>query len=358
MAIKSYTDKNGNTRYYTSFYYTDFSGERRRKKIEGFTRRKDAKAAETAFLEKITGSSNMAFKSLCDLYIADCKTRLKQSTLIIKQNIIDNVCVPFFGSRPINDISGGLIRNWQNQLLTHTPAYKPTYLKLCNTQLSAVFNYGVKYYGLRSTPGHIAGTIGKAHANRLDFYTVSEYKLFMQNLTDSKPLRIAFELLFYAGLRCGELFALTLADFNANDDTISINKTYQRIMRKDVITTPKTEKSKRIIQLPHAAAVHLNEYIKTMYEPQPQERLFATLNKHTLKVAATQAANKAGIKNIRLHDFRHSHASLLIELGFPPLVIAERLGHEDIKTTLQIYSHLYPSKASEVANKLNAFMVQ
>ena len=358
MSIKAYTDKNGNTRYYTSFYYTDFSGERRRKKIEGFTRRKDAKAAETAFLEKITGSSNMAFKSLCDLYIADCKTRLKQSTLIIKQNIIDNVCVPFFGSRPINDISGGLIRNWQNQLLTHTPAYKPTYLKLCNTQLSAVFNYGVKYYGLRSNPVHIAGTIGKAHSGRIDFYTVSEYKLFMQNLTDSKPLRIAFELLFYAGLRCGELLALTVSDFNANDDTISINKTYQRIMRKDVITTPKTEKSKRIIQLPHAAAVHLNEYIKTMYEPQPQERLFATLNKHTLKVAVTQAANKAGLKEIRLHDFRHSHASMLIELGFPPLVIAERLGHEDIKTTLQIYSHLYPSKASEVANKLNAFMVQ
>lgn len=95
-----------------------------------------------------------------------------------------------------------------------------------------------------------------------------------------------------------------------------------------------------------------------MYEPQPQERLFATINKHTLKVAVTQAANKAGLKEIRLHDFRHSHASMLIELGFPPLVIAERLGHEDIKTTLQIYSHLYPSKASEVANKLNAFMVQ
>ena len=358
MSIKSYTDKNGNTKYYCSFYYTDYNGTRKRKKIEGFTRRKDAKQAETAFLEKITGSSNMSFKSLCDLYISDCKTRLKQSTLIIKQNIIDNVCVPFFGNRPINDISGGLIRNWQNQLLTHTPAYKPTYLKLCNTELSAVFNYGVKYYGLRSNPVHIAGTIGKANSGRLDFYTIDEYKKFSDCLKDNFALHTAFELLFYSGIRCGELLALTVSDFNADNDTITISKTYSRINKQDVITTPKTEKSKRIIQLPHTAAEHLNNFIKTMYEPQPQERIFATLNKHTLKLAATQAANKAGLKEIRLHDFRHSHASMLIELGFPPLVIASRLGHEDIKTTLQIYSHLYPSKASEVATKLNDFMVQ
>lgn len=358
MAVKSYTDRAGRKRYYCSFYYTDYDGTRKRKKIEGFSFSRDAKQAENDFLEKINGSSDMSFKSLCDLYLADCKARLKQSTLIIKQAIIENICVPFFGNRPITDIKSGLIRNWQNQLLTHTPAYKPTYLKLCNTQLSAVFNYGVKYYGLRSNPVHIAGTIGKAHSGRIDFYTIDEYKKFSNCLKDNIALHTAFELLFYAGLRCGELLALTVSDFNAADDTISINKTYQRIMRKDVITTPKTEKSKRIIQLPHTAAVHLNEYINTLYEPQPQERIFATLNKHTLKVAATQAANKAGLKEIRLHDFRHSHASLLIELGFPPLVIASRLGHEDIKTTLQIYSHLYPSKASEVATKLNSFMVR
>ena len=358
MSIRAYADKSGNTRYYTSFYYTDFSGERRRKKIEGFTRRKDAKAAESAFLEKITGSSNMSFKSLCALYIADCKTRLKQSTLIIKQAIIDNICISFFGNRAINDINAAMVRNWQNQLLTHKPAYTPTYLKLCNTQLSAIFNYAVKYYGLRLNPVRIAGTIGKANSGRLDFYTIDEYKKFSDCLKDNIALHTAFELLFYSGIRCGELLALSVSDFNADNDTITISKTYSRINKQDVITTPKTEKSKRIIQLPHTAAEHLNEFIKTMYEPQPQERIFATLNKHTLKLAVTQAASKAGLKEIRLHDFRHSHASMLIELGFPPLVIASRLGHEDIKTTLQIYSHLYPSKASEVATKLNSFMVQ
>ena len=61
----------------------------------------------------------------------------------------------------------------------------------------------------------------------------------------------------------------------------------------------------------------------------------------------------SGVEQIRIHDLRHSHASLLIEMGFSPLLIKERLGHEDIKTTLQTYSHLYPSKQEELINKLN-----
>ena len=356
MSIKAYTDKNGNTRYYTSFYYTDFSGERRRKKIEGFTRRKDAKAAETAFLEKLKAGSDISFSALCENYLADCETRFKPTTMLSKRYIVKNHFIPYFGNKPITDITAAMVRNWQNQMLSHTPPLKPTYLKLCNSQLTAIFNFAKKFYSLAKNPVTVAGTIGKTSANRISFYTIDEYKKFSENLKDNKALHTAFELLYFCGLRCGELLALTVSDFCAADDTISVNKTYTRIKKQDVITTPKTEKSKRVIQLPHAAAVHLNDFIKTMYEPQPQERIFATLNRYSLKKALLNAANKAKIKVIRLHDFRHSHASLLIELGFSPLAISERLGHEDVQTTLSIYSHLYPHKQNEIASKLNDFL--
>lgn len=80
--------------------------------------------------------------------------------------------------------------------------------------------------------------------------------------------------------------------------------------------------------------------------------LFFQINKYSLNRKLKQAAQKAGVKAIRVHDLRHSHASLLIELGFSPLLISKRLGHEKIETTLQVYSHLYPDKENEVSNKL------
>ena len=101
---------------------------------------------------------------------------------------------------------------------------------------------------------------------------------------------------------------------------------------------------------------HLQEYINALYDPDPSERLFPMINKYSLAKALKRTAIAAGIKPIRVHDLRHSHASLLIELGFPPLLISERLGHENIETTLQIYSHLYPNKAEEVAAKLNELL--
>lgn len=355
MSIKSYKDKNGITKYYCSFYY-DYNGTRRRKKLEGFTRRKDAKQAETDFLEKIKTGSDITFLALCNNYLKDCETRFKPTTMQSKRYIVKKRFIPFFGKSSMNGITAAMVRNWQNQMLSHTPPFKPTYLKLCNSQLTAIFNYAKKFYGLGINPVNIAGTIGKLSANRMDFYTIEEYKRFSEILKDSKALHTAFELLYFCGLRCGELLALTASDFCAADDTISISKTYTRIKKQDIVTTPKTEKSKRVIQLPHTAAVHLNDYINTMYEPKPQERIFATLNRYILKKALTNAANKAGLKVIRLHDFRHSHASLLIEMGFSPLAISERLGHEDVQTTLSIYSHLYPHKQNEIASKLNDFL--
>ncbi|BDR73708.1 site-specific recombinase XerD [Clostridium tetani] len=93
-------------------------------------------------------------------------------------------------------------------------------------------------------------------------------------------------------------------------------------------------------------------YVNKLYDYKDSDRIF-NFTKFFLKNEMQRVCKKSGVKQIRIHDLRHSHASLLIELGFTPLLISERLGHEKVQTTLDTYSHLYPNKGDVVANKLD-----
>ena len=152
-------------------------------------------------------------------------------------------------------------------------------------------------------------------------------------------------------MRSGELLALTLNDFDFDGQTVNINKNYARLKDEDLILEPKTPKSKRVITIPPFLCDIIKDYSSKLYDYKPDERLFQ-VTKYYLHHEMDRGCKKSEIKRIRIHDLRHSHASLLIELGFSPLLISERLGHENIETTLQTYSHLYPNKHGEVADKL------
>ena len=153
-------------------------------------------------------------------------------------------------------------------------------------------------------------------------------------------------------MRLGELLALTPSDLHLNQKYISINKSYQRIGGRDVITDPKTPKSKRNITIPDFLVEDLREYLDMLYSPDPNERVFR-VTKSFLEKEMRRGAKEAGLERIRIHDLRHSHAALLIEMGFPILAVSNRLGHEKIQTTLQVYGHLYPNKQQMIADKLN-----
>ena len=152
-------------------------------------------------------------------------------------------------------------------------------------------------------------------------------------------------------MRIGELLALTYNDINLEEKTISINKSYQRLKGKDMITQPKTPKSIRVITMPDFLAEEFREYCSHLYGIMKKERLFRFTKSHMEHCMATGIA-RSGVKRIRLHDLRHSHASMLVDMGVIPLEIAERLGHEKVETTLNTYSHLYPSTQSKLAGLL------
>lgn len=222
--------------------------------------------------------------------------------------------------------------------------YSPTYLKTINNQLSAIFNYAVRYYDLKSNPCAKAGSMGKSKAEEMDFWTGEEFRKFIDSVMNKRLSYMAFMTLYWTGMRLGELLALNPKDVDLEKRTITITKSYQRLGKKDVITPPKTPKSKRVITIPEFLAADIRDYIDSLYELQENDRLFP-ITKYYLEHEMQRGIKESGVKRIRVHDLRHSHASMLIELGFSPLEIANRLGHEKVETTLNTYAHLYPNKA-------------
>lgn len=354
MPVKSYTDRNGKRKYYASFYYTDHTGRRRKKKKEGFITAAAAKQFERDFIDQHNGSSDILFKNLVENYLADCTQRLKPTTIPQKRMLLKNYITPVFGDYPLSDIKPLFVRNWQNELLKHD--LKPRYLRAINVQLVAVLNYAVKYYGLQRNPATLAGNIGMLKQEKvIQFYTLDQFRQFLPCLPEKYQL--VFKILFFTGLRVGELLALTIKDFDPEAGTLDVNKTFSDSLK--ITQPPKTPKSNRIVTLPPFLIRDIQDYISCrFYDPQPGERLFFWLaGKEILRYTANNAAAAAGLPRIRIHDFRHSHASLLINMGFSPLVISERLGHENVNTTLEIYSHLYPDKAASVADQLEQFKI-
>jgi integrase len=337
--------------WYASFYYEDWNGKRKKKKKEGFKTKREALQFEREFLETAQANPNMKFESLVKLYLEDRKARMKPTTYTQRGYVIALRILPYFKDMPINSIEPATVRQWQSSIISSGNNYSQTYLMFLSNQLSAIFNFAMKYYKLPSNPARIAGSMGRKRANVMKFWTKAEYDLFIATLSKKPLSKITFELLFWTGIRIGELQALTLDDFDFREQTLTINKNYARLKGEDLILEPKTPKSRRSISLHRSLCSDVQEYITLLYDYQPNDRLFL-ITKQVLYDDIKRGCRKTDIKKIRLHDLRHSHASLLIEMGFAPLLISERLGHESIETTLQTYSHLYPNKQEEVSRQL------
>ena len=344
--MPSYKDEERCT-WYCKFYYTDWTGASKSKMKRGFKTKKEAAAWEREFLEKQQGTPDMTFKALYDLYIEDMSHRLKESTMTGRKYRCERQIVPFFKDKPLNQITPSDIRKWQNHITQS--GLKDTYLRALHEQLSIILNYAVKYYNLPQNPCKLAGSIGTKKANRMDFWTQDNFNKFISHV--KKPqCKAAFTVLYYTGIRCGELLALTRADIDLESAAMSITKTYNRTGRRDVITSPKTSNSVRIVTLPPFLVDSMADYINRNYGMEADDRLFP-FTRRILEASMRNACAASDIKRIRIHDIRHSHVSLLIEMGFPPLLIAERIG-DSVDMVNNIYGHLYPNRHREVAEKL------
>lgn len=333
------------------YRYTDWQGKRRKSTKRGFATKREAEEWLRNFLITQKADFDMKFADFWKMYCADMETRLREHTMRTKKYIVELKILPYFGNKRVNDITAADIRQWQNELIKM--GYSPTYLKTINNQLSAIFNYAVRYYDLKSNPCAKAGSMGKSKAEEMDFWTGEEFRKFIDSVMNKRLSYMAFMTLYWTGMRMGELLALNPKDVDLEKRTISITKSYQRLGKKDVITPPKTPKSKRVITIPEFLAADIKDYMDSLYDLQEDDRLFP-ITKYYLEHEMQRGIKESGVKRIRVHDLRHSHASMLIELGFSPLEIANRLGHEKVETTLNTYAHLYPNKQTKLAERLDS----
>lgn len=353
-AYKKVSDKTGRVSWFTSFYYRDWNGQRKQKKREGFTTRRDALQYEHDFLERLAGSPEMSFDALADRYLDDLAARLKPSTVENKRILINHHLRPAFGSLALSDITPAIIRQWQNDFAAN--GFTRSYMAAVHGALSAVFNHAVKFYGLLQNPCKLAGPMGQMKREApQQFLTLKQFEAIRDAMRDDgkEILATAVSFLFLTGCREGEMLALTRADIDLEGATVSINKTFYRLHRQDLVSSPKTEKSRRVVIMPASLVAIMRDYFDKLGQPLPGQRIFDCISADSIRYGLNEYTSKAGLPHVRVHDLRHSHASLLIEQGVQPLAIAERLGHDSVKTTLETYSHLYPNKQQEIAANID-----
>lgn len=345
-----YKDEKTGT-WFVKCYYTDYTGAKKQKFKRGFKRQREAKEWERAFLETQQGVPDMTFQALYELYIEDMSHRLRQNSIDGKKNVFKNRILPYFKDKPINQITAIDIREWQNEQIA--AGYSDAYLDRMQNIMTTIFNYAVNYYDLPVNPCNKAGHMGK-RTRSMNFWTLEQYNSFIA-LIDDPTTHIAIQLLFYSGMRFGELLALTLSDVDFTAKTLNIDKSYQHNAHGGILTPPKTENGIRVITIPETIMEELHDYIDRLYYIAPSDRIFL-FTKSLIRGAIKKYSSLANIPYIRIHDLRHSHVSLLIDMGFSAHLIAERIG-DTVQMVNNTYGHLYPTKHKEVADKLNNLIV-
>ena len=252
--MPAYREDNGT--WTSKFKYRDWRGEKRQKTKRGFERKKDALDFEAEFKATFVHSADIPFTALVKNYLGDLTKnhKIEITTAERKQRAFDKMISPYFGQKPINQITELDVLNWQTWVQQKGfdkfkgVGYAPTYLKSINNELSAMMNYAVRYYRLPYNPCERAGSMGKSSAEAMEIWTLDQFEQFI-GYADKSDARIAFDILFWTGIREGELLALTPADFLPGP-RLDIKKSFAVVNGEHIIKKPKNDPSIRCIAIP------------------------------------------------------------------------------------------------------------
>lgn len=346
--MSAYKDKKtGN--WVVTLRYTDDQGNVKRRAKRGFKTKRDAVAWETNFLLNNTNDLNTTFDEFFEVYMNDISNRIRDGTKANKRFIFEKYIQPYFGKKDISEIQVADLVKWQNKILGL--GFKDTYCRSINNQLVSILNHAERYYNYQNSPTKKIQAMGSKHASTINFWTKEEFDTFISHV-DDESANLHFKLLFYTGLRVGELIGVFLEDIDFERGHIHIKRSAQYKAQEYIFSKPKTKKSERIVTIPNFLLQEIKTFVNRYYTIDLKEQVFMT-DKSRLAYELKKYAKVAGVKRIRVHDLRHSHASLLIEQGIQPNMVQDRLGHEKIETTLNTYSHLYPNKQYHLADFLD-----
>ena len=214
------------------------------------------------FTLSLTANANMDMKMVefIEIYFRDKSGEMKDRTKKNKRYMIENRIVTYFGECRMNEITPSDIIQWQNEMLQMNFSY--SYLRMLQNQMTALFTHASKIYNLKNNPCRKVKKMGRSDSRSLTFWTLEEYEKFLASIDKDSRYYVLFETLFWTGMRIGELLALTKEDVDLKNVQININKTFYRTGGKDIITSPKTEQSIRVVEIPQFLADELREYLE------------------------------------------------------------------------------------------------
>ena len=343
--------------------YIDANGSQKRYHKRGFATADEAKEWERVFLlESTTGvSSNMTVNDLYIKFMDQKKLVVKERSFYEIDKSFKKHILPVFGDIKLSNISLEKIEKYQQNLLTNRKEddefYSNSTIEKIQTHLKSFLKYGCTKGYIKDIRVMSFKNIKRANEMKkeMDFWQPNEYDNFI-SYVDDIVYKALFDTLYWCGLRLGETLALTWNDINFISKSITINKTYVKF--KHLTTTPKTLNSYRNVIMTDKCF----ESIKALFDDQKniigfnKEKLLFYFDKpideNTLRRKKDTWCEKSNVKRIRIHDLRHSHVSLLINLGFSPFDIAKRLGHTP-EMVNNIYGHWFQDAQNKMVNKLN-----
>ncbi len=328
----------------------DATGKVSKRKKRGFKTKREALEWERQVKDVSAPSVNIRLEEFVEVYFNDKAGELKERSVHNKKYMIDKHIIPFFKGKKMNEISVHDLIEWQKYM--QGKDYSESYLRMVSNQLTALFTHASKVYDLKVNPCKKVKRIGKSDVCRLLFWEKEEYDQFISTIEPESRYYVLFETLFWTGMRIGECLALTPGDIDFKNDVIHIAKTYYRADGKDIITSPKTEESVRDVVIPDFLAKELKDFIDHSYEMPDTARIFP-VGQEAVQHKLKRQIEIAGVKKIPVHSIRHSACAYLISQGVEPMVIKKRLGHKDIKITLNVYGHLYKDEDQKLKELLS-----
>lgn len=376
--IKPYKNKDNVTRYYFNAYVgrNPKTGKNVYRKRQGFKTKKHAQIALAELLKEIEAngldpaSKKMTFKELYDMWLKQHKMNVRESTIETLKSFCNTQILPNFGTLNLNSITvvqcQRVVNKWyENELQSY---------KQLRTITGQIMRYGEAMELMNTNPmGKTILPRKRETESKIKYFTKEQLEIFFERLQQNSDYKqfAFFRLLAFTGARKAEILALQWKDIDLFNKSITIGKTVARgIKGKPIIQSPKTAAGKRTISIDEKTIKILSmwqsyqrqDYLKMGFNTSTADQLVFSNRKN--EILPTPLVNKwlktviskTDLPNITPHHFRHTHASLLLQSGIPVKEVSERLGHKDIRVTLEIYSHVMPEEAEKTAEKFATFV--
>lgn len=332
----------------TRFRILEANGEKQ-KRLSGFKTKKEAQQGYIDYLNEIRlrtpikPNEMIKFDVLYEEYKSFAKSQLKESSYYDLCSKCNLHILPIFKEYYVQDITPKILLNWQNTLTSKNYSYK--YKRNLRSYLKTILNYAEKYYHIDNQLKSVDNFRNTKFDKEMLIWTPEEFNSFISKV-DKEEYRAFFYALYYTGARKGEILATTWKDWDLTNNTLNINKSItKKVYGKSwEITKPKNQSSIRKISIPPILVEVMKEF---KFGKENNELVFygkKPLADSNIQRIQEMDCKLSNVKKIRIHDFRHSHASLLLSQGVSVVAVAKRLGHSNIEQTLNTYAHLMPQE--------------